>query len=155
MQQICSIRAVIKGRGLGISSRYYKHDSWLLSQENRGKIELKEINSCLIPHLLLVFNQQLEILMTTALFHYKIPTRKYFSDVLVHSRPHWFCWKNEKKNEKKINRSYSCTLYVHVYPSGLSLSFEASIANEDSPVTSHKNLQWHLYLSTLITCNIK
>ena len=31
-------------------------------------------------------------------------------------------------------------LYVHVYPSGLSLSFEASIANEDSPVTSHKNL---------------
>ena len=32
------------------------------------------------------------------------------------------------------------TLYVHVYPLGLSLSFEASIANKDSPVTSHKNL---------------
>ena len=31
-------------------------------------------------------------------------------------------------------------MYVHVYPSGLSLRFEASIANEDSSVTSHKNL---------------
>ena len=156
MQQICSIRAVIKGWGLEIFSRYYERDLRLLSQENRGKIELKEINSCLIPHLLLVFNQQLETLVTTALFHYKIPTRKYFSDVLVHSRPHWFRWKNnEKKNNN--NRSYSCTLYVgvHVFPLGLSLSFEASIANEDSSVTSHKNLQWHLQLSPLITCNIK
>ena len=148
MQQICSIRAVIKGWGPEIFSRYYEHDLRLLSQENRGNIELKEIKSCLIPHLLLVFIPQLEILVTAALFHYKIPTRKYFSDVPPHLRPHWIHWKN---NEKKINnRSYSCTLHVHVYPSGLSLSFEASIANEDSPVTSHKNLWWHLQLSTSI-----
>ena len=43
--------------------------------------------------------------------------------------------------KKKINnRSYSCTLYVgvHVFPLGLSLSFEASIANEDSSVISQK-----------------
>ena len=31
IQQIGSIRAVIKGQGLGIFRRYYKHDSWLLS----------------------------------------------------------------------------------------------------------------------------
>ena len=51
-----------------------------------------------------------------------------------------FVGKIMKKNNN--NRSYSCTLCVgvHVYPSGLSLSFEASVANEDSPVTSHKNL---------------
>ena len=79
--------------------------------------------------------------MTTALFHYKIPTRKYFSDVLVHSRPHWIRWKNNEK--KLIIEANSCTLtciHVHVFPLGLSLSFEASVANEDSPVTSHKNL---------------
>ena len=93
MQQICSIRAVIKGWGLEIFSRYYEHDLRLLSEENRGKIELKEINSCLIPRLLLLFNQQLKILVTAALFHYKIPTRKYFSDVPAHTRPHWIRWK--------------------------------------------------------------
>ena len=156
MQQICSIRAVNKGWGLEIFSRYYKHDLQLLSQENRGKIELKEINSCLIPHLLLVFNQQLEILMTTALFHYKIPTRKYFSDVLVHSRPYWFRWKN---NEKKIPiieaTAVHCMQGYMFFLQGCHIGFEASIANEDSPVTSHKNLQWHLQLFTLITCNIK
>ena len=96
----------------------------------------------MIPCLVLVhvFNQQLEIVVTAALFHYKISTKKYFSDdVPAHSTPHWICWKN---NKKKINdTSYSYALYIHVYPSGLSLSFEASVANEDSPVTSHKNLQ--------------
>ena len=30
-------------------------DSWLLSQENRGKVEPKEIPSCLLPCLLVVF----------------------------------------------------------------------------------------------------
>ena len=33
--------------------------------ENRRKIEPKEISSSLIPHLLVVFTQQLEILVTT------------------------------------------------------------------------------------------
>lgn len=34
-------------------------------------------------------------------------------------------------------------------------SFQAAVANEVSPVTSHKNLQCHLEHSALITCNIK
>ena len=66
---------------------------------NRGKIEPKEINSCLILCLLLVFHQQLEILVTAALFHCEIPTNKSFIDVPAHSRPYWIHWKNnEQKN---------------------------------------------------------
>ena len=42
--------------------------------------------------------------------------------------------------KKLIIEATAVRCIVHVYPSGLSLSFEASIANEDSPVTSHKNL---------------
>ena len=37
---------------------------WLLSKENRRKIEPKEIPSCLIPCLLAVFTWQIEILVT-------------------------------------------------------------------------------------------
>ena len=39
-----------------------------------------------------------------------------------------------------VIRSNLQLAYAVNYPSGLSLSFEASIAIEDSPVTSHKNL---------------
>ena len=39
----------------------------LLFLENRRKIEPKEIPSRLIPHLLVVFTRQLEILVTTLL----------------------------------------------------------------------------------------
>ena len=60
-------RAVIKNWGPGISPGYYKCGPWLLSLENRRKIEPKEILSCLIPHLLVVFTRQLEILVTTLL----------------------------------------------------------------------------------------
>ena len=60
-------RAVFKSWGPGISPGYYECGPWLLSLENRRKIEPKEILSCLIPHLLVVFTQQLEILMTTLL----------------------------------------------------------------------------------------
>ena len=56
--------SLIKSRGLGISLSHYKHGPWLLSLENRRKIEPKEIPSCLIPHLLVVFTWQLEILVT-------------------------------------------------------------------------------------------
>ena len=49
----------------GISPGYYKHGPWLLSKENRRKIEPKETPSCLIPCLLVVFTWQLEILVTT------------------------------------------------------------------------------------------
>ena len=58
-------RAVIKTRGPGISPGYYECLPRLLSQENKRKIEPKEVPSCLIPHLLVVFTQQLEILVTT------------------------------------------------------------------------------------------
>ena len=40
----------------------------LLSKENRRKTEPKEIPSCLIPRLLVVFTWQLEILVTTPLY---------------------------------------------------------------------------------------
>ena len=61
-------RAVIKRRGPGISPGYYERFPQLLSEENKRKIEPKEIPSCLIPRLLVVFTQQLEILVTT--LHY-------------------------------------------------------------------------------------
>ena len=48
---------------MGISSGCYERGPWLLSQENRRKIEPKEIPSCLIPLLLVVFTWQLEILV--------------------------------------------------------------------------------------------
>ena len=50
----------------GIPPGYYKCGPQLLSSENRRKIEPKEIPSCLIPCLLVVFyTQQLEILVTS------------------------------------------------------------------------------------------
>ena len=57
--------AVSKRRGPGISPSYYEHLPRLLSKENERKIEPKEIPSCLIPCLLVVFTQQIEILVTT------------------------------------------------------------------------------------------
>ena len=58
-------QAVIESRGLGISAGFYECVPRLLSLENRRKIEQKEIPNCSIPHLLVVFTQQLEILVTT------------------------------------------------------------------------------------------
>ena len=60
--------AVIKRWGLGISCGYYKCGPRLLSSENRRKIEPKEIPSCFIPCLLVVFTQQLEILVTSLIW---------------------------------------------------------------------------------------
>ena len=51
--------------GPGISPSYYEHGPWLLSKENKRKIDPTETPSCLIPRLLVVFTQQLEILVTT------------------------------------------------------------------------------------------
>ena len=56
-------RTVVKSQGMGISSGYYERGPLLLSQENRRKIEPKEIPRCLIPLLLVVFTWQLEILV--------------------------------------------------------------------------------------------
>ena len=59
-------KAVIKRQGPGISPPgNYEHGPWLLSKENKRKIEPKENNNCLIPRLLVVFTLQLEILVTT------------------------------------------------------------------------------------------
>ena len=62
-------RAVIKSRGPGIIPNYYECDLWLISLEKRRKIEPKEIPRCLIPRLLVVYTQQLEILVTTLHLH--------------------------------------------------------------------------------------
>ena len=59
------VRAVIKRRGPEISPRCYEHGPQLISKENKRKIEPKEIFSCLIPRLLVVFTLQLEIIVTT------------------------------------------------------------------------------------------
>ena len=52
-------------QGPGISLGYYESGPRLLSQESRRKIQPKEIPSCLIPHLFVVFTRQLEILVTS------------------------------------------------------------------------------------------
>ena len=59
------IIGLIRSREPGISPGYYECGPLLLSLENRRKLEPKEIPSCLIPHLLVVFTRQLEILVTT------------------------------------------------------------------------------------------
>ena len=51
----------------GFAPSHYERGPWLLSWENRRKIEPKEILSCLIPRLLVVFTRQLEILVTALL----------------------------------------------------------------------------------------
>ena len=56
-----------KELGAGDFPCYYACDSRLLSLENRRTIEPKEIPSCLIPHVLVVFTHQIEILVTALL----------------------------------------------------------------------------------------
>ena len=58
-------RVVIKRQGPRISPGYYERGPRLRSSENSRKIEPKEIPSCLILRLLVVFTCQLEILVTT------------------------------------------------------------------------------------------
>ena len=61
-------KAVSNRWGLGISPGYYERGPWLLSKENKRKIEPKENPSGLIPHLLVVFTLQLEILVSRFFF---------------------------------------------------------------------------------------
>ena len=62
----CVSRAVIKSLGQGFPPGcYYERGPQLVALENRRKTEPKEIISCLIPRLLVVFTQQHEILVTT------------------------------------------------------------------------------------------
>ena len=69
-------RVVIKSRGPGIFPGYKESGPQLLLSENRSKIEPKEIPRHLIPHLLVVFTRQLEILVTTVqeMVTYENPT---------------------------------------------------------------------------------
>ena len=60
-------RDVIKRWGPRISPSYYECGPWLLSKEYRRKTEPKETLSCMISHQLVVFTQQLEIVVTTLL----------------------------------------------------------------------------------------
>ena len=55
----------LRAGGRGFSPATKRVAPRLLLLENRRKIEPKEIPSRLIPHLLVVFTQQLEILVTT------------------------------------------------------------------------------------------
>ena len=71
----------------------HEHGPWLLSQENRRKIEPKEIPSCLIPCLLVLFTGQLEILVTALNLkpekrtcREEPPCMGYYSEYVVHSR---------------------------------------------------------------------
>ena len=59
------LQAVIKSWRKVISPGSYERGPQLVAQENRRKIEPKEIPGWLIPHLLVVFTWQLEILMTS------------------------------------------------------------------------------------------
>lgn len=58
-------RDVIKRWGPRISPSYCECGPWLLSKEYRRKTEPKETVSCMISHQLVVFTQQLEIVVTT------------------------------------------------------------------------------------------
>ena len=62
--------SILQLRNSGLSLRgggYYECGPWLLSKENRRKVEPKETPSCLIPLLCVLheFTWQLEILVTT------------------------------------------------------------------------------------------
>ena len=63
-------RASIRSREPGISPGYYECGPLLLSLENKRKLEPKEIPSCLIPHLLVVFTRKLETLVTTLYLYF-------------------------------------------------------------------------------------
>ena len=55
---------MIQEAGAGASPGYYECGPQLLSSKNRRKIEPKEISSCFILHLLVIFTRQLEIFVT-------------------------------------------------------------------------------------------
>ena len=59
------LKLPIKRRGLRFFPGCYEHGPQLLSKENRRSNEPKETPSCLIPLLLVVLIQQLQILVTT------------------------------------------------------------------------------------------
>ena len=95
-------RVVIKRRGPVISPGYYECGPLLLLLENRRKIEPIEIPSCLIPCLLVVFTQQLEILLTTLVLYTVCLTHCDHIFVLLYSITDAF---NETKDKVKYLES--------------------------------------------------
>ena len=106
-------KAVIKRRGPGISPSYYERGPRLRSKEKKRKIEPKEIPSCLIPRLLVVFTRHLESLVTTlttvnmhtywdtiGLFNveHKILNKGYF----IQGKNNLYPWKRMKDKKKTI-----------------------------------------------------
>ena len=65
---------------LGISFGFHEYDLSLLPQEIRRKIEPKEIPTCLIHHLLVVFTWQLEISMTAPNREANVAMAKFLDD---------------------------------------------------------------------------
>ena len=105
-------RAVIKRRGPGISPSYYERGLRLRSKEKKRKIEPKEIPSCLISRLLVVFTRHLESLVTTlttvnmhtywdtiGLFNveHKILNKGYF----IQGKNNLYPWKRMKDKKKQ------------------------------------------------------
>ena len=104
-------RVFIKSQGPGIFTDYQESGPQLLLLENGRKIEPKEICSRLIPHLLVVFTRQLEILATIlprnpdSLFPYiKVSARR----VSCHPRDTHF-WKKYKENSLNLLKFYEKT----------------------------------------------
>ena len=71
-------RTVIKKREPGFFLGYYECARQPLSQENRGKIALKEIPSCFIPclHVLVVFTWQLKTKSIRKLSNFNFQRKK-------------------------------------------------------------------------------
>ena len=117
-------RAVIKRRGPGISPGYYECFPQLISKENIRKIEPKEIPSCLIPRQLVVFTQQLEILVTilsegnsktsngTLAFFYYTTINRFKGRLGTDHQKTYGGWAKYKKYSRqgKLNEKNSCTL---------------------------------------------
>ena len=62
-RKVSGEQAVMKSRGPVLSPDYYECSPRLLLLENRRKMEPKEIPSCLIPYILVVFTEQHRILV--------------------------------------------------------------------------------------------
>ena len=85
LQFLILFRAVIRRQGPGISPGYCERFPRRLSKENKRKLELKEILSCFIPHLLVVFTRQLETLVTTLIINFFVPFQ-YLASLLCHKK---------------------------------------------------------------------
>ena len=91
LQFLILFRAVIRRQGPGISHGYCERFPRRLSKENKRKLELKEILSCLIPHLLVVFTRQLETLVTTLIINFFCSFSVSCISTLPQKICYWIC----------------------------------------------------------------